>query len=84
MLFRIFSIIFPIFSIAAAGYLYGRYKQPDMTFANQLNMDVFVPALVFGALAGKSFNLGAYQGLAVGGVAVILGSGQTIRPSCRP
>jgi hypothetical protein len=83
MLFRIFSIIFPIFSIAAAGYLYGRYKRPDMTFANQLNMDVFVPALVFGALASKSFNLAAYQGLAVGGLVVILGSGLLALPVAR-
>ncbi|MEJ2061104.1 MAG: AEC family transporter, partial [Gammaproteobacteria bacterium] len=53
MLLRIFSIIFPVFAIAGIGYLYGRYKRPDMALANQLNMDLFVPALVFGALASK-------------------------------
>ena len=49
MLLRIVAIIFPIFAIVAVGYAYARVKKPDMTFANQLNMDLFVPALVFAA-----------------------------------
>jgi predicted permease len=39
-----------------------------MAVANRLNMDVFVPALVFAAMAGKSFDLAAYAPLALGGV----------------
>ena len=73
MLLRIVSIIFPLFAIVLAGWLYGRRHRPDMALANQLNMDVFVPALVFAALAGKSFDLLSYQALAVGGIAVVLG-----------
>src|SRR4051812_39863086 len=46
MLTRVFYIIFPVFGIAAIGYLYSRYKRVDIAFANQLNMDLFVPALV--------------------------------------
>lgn len=80
MLIRILSIIFPVFAIAAIGYFYGRYKRPDMTFANQLNMDLFVPALVFSALASKSFDLATYQHLALGATAVILGSGLLALP----
>lgn len=72
---KIFSIVFPIFAIVAAGYAYGRWKKPDMSFANQLNMDVFVPALVFHALSAKTFSIGAYQHLFYGGIAVVLGSG---------
>lgn len=75
MFLRIVSIAFPIFAIVAAGYLYARHKRPDMAFANQLNMDVFVPALVFAALASKSFDLGTYGLLAVAGTVVVLGSG---------
>ncbi|MDO9602105.1 MAG: AEC family transporter, partial [Rhodocyclaceae bacterium] len=70
MLLRIFSIVFPIFAIIAAGWLYARYRRSqgglDMAFANQLNMDIFVPALVFAALATKSFDLAAYDRLALG------------------
>ena len=80
MLIRVLSIIFPVFAIAAIGYLYGRHKKPDMAVANQLNMDLFVPALVFGALASKSFDLAAYQHLALGAAAVVLGSGLLALP----
>ncbi|ROR32863.1 AEC family transporter [Inmirania thermothiophila] len=80
---RILEIVFPLFAIVGAGYLYGRLKRPDMTFANQLNMDVFVPALLFGVLAGKDFDPGAYGPLALGGFAVVLGSGLLALPVAR-
>lgn len=75
MLLRIVSIVFPIFAIVLAGYWYGRVKKPDMRFANQLNMDIFVPALVFSALASKSFDWESYKVLAAGAAIVVLGSG---------
>jgi len=75
MLLRIVAIVFPVFAIILAGWAYGRIKRPDMAFANQLNMDLFVPALVFAALAGKSFQLAAYAPLALGTLLVVLGSG---------
>lgn len=80
MFFRILSIIFPVFAIIAAGWLYARLRHRagggiDMAFANQLNMDVFVPALVFAALASKSFDLATYGRLAVGGLVLMLASG---------
>lgn len=75
MLPRIVTILFPLFAIASAGFLYGRRHKPDMTFANRLNMDVFVPALVFAALADKSVQLTEYLPLALGTFTVIAGSG---------
>ncbi|MBN9421034.1 MAG: transporter [Candidatus Accumulibacter sp. 66-26] len=83
MLLRIVAIIFPVFAIVAAGFLYARRKQPDMRFANQLNMDVFVPALVFAALAGRNFDLTAHWALAAGGLVVVLGSGLLTWPLAR-
>ena len=83
MLLRIVAIIFPVFAIIAAGFFYARRKQPDMSFANQLNMDVYVPALVFAALANKSFDLAANWPLAVGALAVVLGSGLLAWPLAR-
>lgn len=83
MLLRILSIIFPVFAIAGIGYLYGRYKRPNMALANQLNMDLFVPLLVFNALSSKSFEIGNYVNLAIGGTAVILGSGLLAWPFIR-
>ncbi len=75
MLLRIVAIIFPIFAIVAVGYAYARVRKPDMAFANQLNMDVFVPALVFAALASKDFDLLANWKLALGALVVVVGSG---------
>ncbi|UTW02530.1 AEC family transporter [Amphritea atlantica] len=80
---RIFLTVFPLFVIVLCGYLYGRYKKPDMTLANQLNMHIFVPALIFFVLSDKSFDLVKYQGLAAGAAIVILGSGLLIWPLCK-
>jgi predicted permease len=51
-----------------------------MSFANQLNMDIFVPALVFWALADKPLDMSVFRDLTIGGVAVVLGSGMLIAP----
>lgn len=83
LFFRITAILFPILAIVAAGYFYGRRHKPEMAVANRLNMDVFVPALVFGAMAGKSFELTAFGPLALGALAVVLGSGLIAWPVAR-
>lgn len=83
MFLRIVSILFPLFALVAIGYVYGRRMKPDMTFANQLNMDVFMPALVFAALASKEFDVVQYQGLAWGALAVVIGSGLIAWPLAR-
>lgn len=80
MLLRILGILFPIFAIVAAGYFYGRRHKPEMAVANRLNMDVFVPALVFSAMAGKSFDLSSYAWLALGALILLLVMGALAWP----
>lgn len=80
---RLLAILFPIFSIVAAGFFYGRKHKPEMAVANRLNMDVFVPALVFAAMAGKSFDLAAYAPLALGGFLVLALCGLLAWPVAR-
>ncbi len=75
MLLRIVSILFPLFAITAIGFLVGRRAKPDLSHANKLNMDVFVPALVFGALANKSFHITEFLPLLTATLAVVIGSG---------
>jgi len=75
LIIRLFGIIFPVFAIVAVGYLYSRWRQPDMTAANHINMMVLLPALIFHVLSGKDFQLAEYGWLALGGIAVVLGSG---------
>lgn len=83
MLLRILGIVFPIFIIVVVGYVYGRRHSPDMTVANTLNMEIFLPALIFAALAGKTFNLAANLPITLGALPVILGSGLLAWPLAR-
>jgi malate permease and related proteins len=75
MLLRIVSILFPLFAIATLGYLVARRMKPDLSHANRLNLEVFVPALVFGAMASKDFRLADYLPLLLAGFGVIAASG---------
>lgn len=75
MLLRIVSILFPLFAITAVGYWAGRRQRPDLSHANKLNMDVFVPALVFAALANKDFQIARYLPLLGASLVLVLGSG---------
>ncbi len=75
MLIRILSILFPLFAITALGFFVARRMKPDLSHANRLNLAVFVPALVFGAMAGKDFRLTDYLPLLLAGFGVIVVSG---------
>jgi malate permease and related proteins len=83
MLERIAGIILPVFSIIAVGWLYARRAKPDMSAVNRLSMNVLAPALVFSALASKSFDVGANGWLLLGSVGVVLGSGLLAWPVAR-
>jgi predicted permease len=83
MVAQIFNIVFPIFAIVMVGYFYGRRHAPDMAAANKLNIEIFVPALIFDVLSSKEFNLAEYDLLAVGGIAVIFCSGLLAWPIAR-
>jgi predicted permease len=83
LLERVAGIVFPIYAVVAVGYAYGRWKKPDMAFANQLNMDIFVPALVFAALASKSFDIAQNLPLLLGATAVVFGTGLLAWPMAR-
>ena len=74
MLLRIVSILFPLFSLTALGYFVGKRMRPDLSHANKLNMDVFVPALVFAALANKEFRTADFGALGVATLIVVIGS----------
>ena len=75
MLITIFNIVVPIFFIVLVGYFYGRHRQPEMHIVNQINLEVFIPALIFVVITKKDFYPSEYIYLITGGIAVILGSG---------
>lgn len=83
MLERILGIVFPVYALIAVGFVYGRRRRPDMALTNQINMDIFVPALVFAALTSKSFELDRHLPLLFGAAAVVLGAGLLSWPVAR-
>ncbi len=80
---RIFGVVFPLAAIAAVGFLYARKRPTDMAVANRINIDVFIPALIFSVMASSDFRLLDYVPLGVGATAVILGSALMAWPFCR-
>lgn len=80
---RVAAIVFPVFAIIGLGFWYGRRKQPDIGATNKISMDILVPALVFTALASKSFDFTHYRQLALVGLAIVLGSGLMAYPVAR-
>jgi len=77
---KLLLTVFPLFLVVAIGAFYGRWKHTDISAANRMNMDVFVPALVFSVLADKSFDMVAYHDLALASALVVLGSGIVLLP----
>jgi hypothetical protein len=84
LVYRIIAIIFPVFSIVAIGYLYARYRRDtDMSSGNRINMDIFIPALIFDTLSASDYALTDYLLLTLGGAVVVLGSGLVAWPVAR-
>lgn len=72
---RIFEITFPIFTIVLAGLFYARKYKPDMTLPNRLNMDVFIPCLLFSVIYERAGVSGLFGNLALAVALVVLLSG---------
>ena len=72
---RIFEITFPIFTIVLAGLFYARKFNPDMALPNKLNMDVFIPCLMFSVIYEKAGVSGLFGHLALAITIVVIFSG---------
>jgi len=73
-------VLFPIFAIILVGFLYAIYNKKnnravDIAFANRMNMELFIPALLIDALSRQNFALLDYQPLALAGFLMVLLSG---------
>lgn len=80
---RILGSVIPVLIVVIIGYAYGRWRRPNMSTMNQINMELFVPMLIFSVLAAKSVDLTEYIPLALGTVGVVLGSGLLVWPICK-
>ncbi len=75
MLLRILDILLPIFFIVALSYAYARWRGVDMRIPNRLNMEIFIPALLFSVLAQHRFQADNELYLGLGCILVIFGCG---------
>jgi hypothetical protein len=66
--------------VVSIGALYGLWRKPDITILNQVNMDIFVPMLVFSVLLDSHVDFSHLSQLAGAAAWVILGSGILLWP----
>lgn len=78
------NIVLPVFLIIAVGALYAKKFRPDIGWINKVNMDVFIPALIFSALSSSDFQLNSYLHLALASFVVVVGSGLILWPFVKP
>lgn len=78
------NIVLPVFLIIAVGALYAKRFKPDISWINKLNMDVFIPALIFSVLSSSDFQLVNYWHLVIGTSVVVVGSGLMLWPLVKP
>jgi malate permease and related proteins len=75
MLVRVLTIIAPVLLLVLVGFLYARWRKPDLTATNALTVDLLSPMLIFSGLANRHFSLWDNRWLLLGGLMVMLGSG---------
>ena len=80
MIGQILATLLPVFLIAGSGAAYGRFRTPDIRSLNTLNMELFVPLLVFAVLADRQAPLAEYAWLASAAALVVLG---LVRPALK-
>ncbi|HAS6347590.1 AEC family transporter [Vibrio sp. IRLE0018] len=82
MLIKVVNILFPVFALAGVGFLVGHYLKPDFKPINRINIDVFLPALVFSSLATMPLDTQQLPLIWASLVAVLL-PGLLMMPVCK-
>ena len=69
---QIGQIMFPLVAIVCVGALIGKLKYPQLDAINDINLNVFIPALVFSSLLQQSIQFKEYAILGLCGFALVL------------
>ena len=83
MVLKIIEIIFPVLIISLLGYFYAKKTNIDMDGAIKLNMDIFLPILVFYSISEKLPSITVLGTFSIGAAIVIIGSGIILYPVAR-
>ncbi|MET0108810.1 MAG: AEC family transporter [Candidatus Thiodiazotropha sp.] len=80
---QILQVTLPVFGIALLGYIYGRLCGSDILSVNRINMQLFVPALLFYVLSEKIPDTQEWKIIAWGALVIIIVSGIVSFPLTR-
>ncbi|KOE87370.1 AEC family transporter [Vibrio aestuarianus] len=69
---QVVNILFPVIALVGVGFMIGRWQKPDFRPINRINMDAFVPALVFSSLATMPLDTQQLPLIAASLVAVLI------------
>ncbi|EJE8153307.1 AEC family transporter [Vibrio alginolyticus] len=78
----VIGILFPLFSLVAMGYGIGRWIKMDFRPINRINMDMFLPALVFSSVGTMPLDMTKVPLLSASLVAIFI-PGLLMVPICR-
>lgn len=78
----IIGILFPLFSLVAVGYAIGRWIHMDFRPINRINLDMFLPALVFSSVGTMPLDMTQVPLLSASLVAIFI-PGLLMVPICR-
>ncbi|MET0002941.1 MAG: AEC family transporter [Candidatus Thiodiazotropha sp.] len=80
---QILQVTLPVFGIVLLGYIYGRLCGSDILSVNRINMQLFVPALLFYVLSEKIPDSQEWKTIAWGALMIIIVSGIVSFPLSR-
>ena len=83
MFYKIFEIVFPVLFISIIGFLYSKKEKISMETPNKINLDIFIPILIFYALSEKLPSIKLLGTFSIGAVIVVFGSGLILYPFVR-
>ena len=80
MLYKIIEILFPVFIIVLIGIFYAKRVKIDIDSINKINLDIFIPFLIFYSISSKLPNISVLGYFSLGAVIIVFGSGLILYP----
>jgi len=70
----------PVILASSIGYIYAKFQKISMDIPNKINLDIFIPILIFYAISEKLPSIKVLGYFSIGAVIVVLGSGLILYP----
>tara|TARA_R110002096_G_scaffold63740_1_gene156081 strand:- start:639 stop:1529 length:891 start_codon:yes stop_codon:yes gene_type:complete len=80
---QIGQIMFPLIAIVSVGIFIGIRRHPELDSINDINLHVFIPALVFSSLLQQQFEFKEFALLGLSGLALVLITAVIVIPLAR-